>query len=81
MQEQSHAIMETYLNVHEFLFVLIISFSEAPEIVSALLTHTAVKQITERDLSAYKTDESEDACKLLNTLMCFYPFYMQLFLV
>lgn len=35
--------------------------SEAPEIVTALLTNTAVKQITERDLSTYQTDESEDA--------------------
>ena len=51
-------------------FFLINFFSEAPEIVTALLTHTAVKQITERDLSTYRTDESEDACKLFSTQMC-----------
>ena len=54
----------------EWGFFLIESFSEAPEIVTALLTNTAVKQITERDLSTYRTDESENACKLLGTQMC-----------
>ena len=43
----------------------ILFFSEIPEVAAALVTHAAVKQIVERDISIYKQDETEDylACK------------------
>lgn len=39
--------------------------SQAPEAITALITHAAVRQIIEGDLSGYRQDESEDA--LLST--------------
>lgn len=37
--------------------------SQAPEAITALIAHAAVRQIIESDLSGYRQDESEDACE------------------
>ncbi|KAJ7387965.1 Protein phosphatase 1E [Desmophyllum pertusum] len=41
--------------------------SEIPEVAAALVTHAAVKQIVERDISIYKQDETEDYLALLDS--------------
>jgi len=37
--------------------------SQAPEITAGLIAHAAVSQIIDSDISVYRQDESEDACK------------------
>lgn len=54
------SVINVTLNLLLLLFCI---HSQAPEAIIALITHAAVRQIIESNLSGYRQDESEDACE------------------